>query len=53
MTNLYLTLLDRIGVRQESIGDSTGQIAHLSEVYSYTRCGSRPELQLGHVRAAS
>ena len=34
MTNLYLTLLDRIGVRQESIGDSTGQIAHLSEVYS-------------------
>src|SRR6185503_16010434 len=33
MTNLYLTLLDRIGVRQESIGDSTGQIAHLSEVY--------------------
>jgi len=34
MTNLYLTLLDRIGVRQESIGDSTGQIAHLSEVYA-------------------
>ena len=34
MTNLYLTLLDRVGVRQESIGDSTGQIAHLSEVYS-------------------
>jgi hypothetical protein len=34
MTNLYLTLLDRIGVRQESIGDSTGQIAHLSEVYT-------------------
>jgi hypothetical protein len=34
MTNLYLTLLDRIGVRQETIGDSTGQIAHLSEVYS-------------------
>ena len=33
MTNLYLTLLDRIGVRQETIGDSTGQIAHLSEVY--------------------
>jgi Protein of unknown function (DUF1552) len=34
MTNLYLTLLDRIGVRQEAIGDSTGQIAHLSEVYT-------------------
>jgi hypothetical protein len=32
MTNLYLTLLDRIGVRQETIGDSTGRIEHLSEV---------------------
>jgi hypothetical protein len=26
MTNLYLTLLDRMGVRQETIGDSTGQL---------------------------
>jgi uncharacterized protein DUF1552 len=26
MTNLYLTLLDRIGVRQETLGDSTGPI---------------------------
>jgi hypothetical protein len=32
MTNLYLTLLDRIGVRPESIGDSTGQIEHLTEI---------------------
>ena len=32
MTNLYLTLLDRIGVRQETIGDSTGQIAHLAAI---------------------
>ena len=32
MTNLYLTVLDRIGVRQETIGDSTGRIEHLSEV---------------------
>ncbi len=32
MTNLYLTLLDRMGVRQEQIGDSTGRIEHLTEV---------------------
>lgn len=32
MTNLYLTLLDKMGVRPESIGDSTGRIEHLSEV---------------------
>jgi hypothetical protein len=32
MTNLYLTLLDRIGVHPESIGDSTGQIEHLTEL---------------------
>jgi hypothetical protein len=29
MTNLYLTLLDRMGVRSESIGDSTGRLEHL------------------------
>ena len=32
MTNLFLTLLDRVGVRQESLGDSTGQIEHLTQV---------------------
>ncbi|HEY8551660.1 MAG TPA: DUF1552 domain-containing protein [Vicinamibacterales bacterium] len=32
MTNLYLTLLDQMGVRPESIGDSTGKIAHLTEL---------------------
>jgi hypothetical protein len=32
MTNLYLTILDRIGVREDAIGDSTGKIEHLSEV---------------------
>lgn len=32
MTNLYLTLLDRMGVRQEQIGGSTGRIEHLTEV---------------------
>ena len=32
MTNLYLTLLDRMGVRPESIGDSTGRVEHLSEL---------------------
>ena len=32
MTNLYLTLLDRMGVQPEKIGDSTGQIEHLAGV---------------------
>ena len=32
MTNLYLTLLDRIGVHAEQIGDSTGEIEHLTGV---------------------
>jgi hypothetical protein len=32
MTNLYLTLLDRLGVRQDAIGDSTGRVEHLSNV---------------------
>jgi hypothetical protein len=32
MANLYLTLLDRVGVRPETIGDSTGQVEHLSDV---------------------
>jgi hypothetical protein len=32
LTNLYLTLLDRAGVRPESIGDSTGRVEHLSGV---------------------
>lgn len=30
MTNLFLTLLDRLGVQREQVGDSTGRIAHLS-----------------------
>ncbi len=29
MTNLYLTLLDRIGVHPEQLGDSTGRVEHL------------------------
>ena len=32
MTNLYLTVLDRIGVHPEQVGDSTGRIEHLSDV---------------------
>ena len=32
MTNLYLTLLDRMGVQQETIGDSTGRIEHLTDL---------------------
>jgi hypothetical protein len=30
MTNLYLTLLGRMGVQQEQLGDSTGPIAELT-----------------------
>lgn len=32
MTNLYLTLLDRMGVNAESIGDSTGELNHLTDI---------------------
>ncbi len=32
MTNLYLSLLDRVGVRPETLGDSNGQLEHLSEI---------------------
>ncbi len=32
MTNLLLTMLDKMGVPAEKIGDSTGEIDHLSEV---------------------
>jgi hypothetical protein len=32
MTNLFLTMLDRMGVQPEQLGDSTGQIEHLTEV---------------------
>ncbi len=30
MNNLFLTLLDRMGVPMETLGDSTGQIADLT-----------------------
>jgi hypothetical protein len=32
VTNLFLTLLDKVGVPIESIGDSTGKVEHLSAV---------------------
>jgi hypothetical protein len=32
MTNLYLTLLDRLGVREDGIGDSTGRIEQLTDI---------------------
>ena len=32
MTNLFLTMLDRMGVPVEKVGDSTGKVEHLSEV---------------------
>ena len=32
MTNLYLTLLDRLGVRENTLGDSTGRVEHLGDI---------------------
>ena len=32
MNNLYLSLLDRVGVRTEQLGDGTGTLDHLSEI---------------------
>ena len=32
MANLFLTMLDRLDVHRDQIGDSTGRIAHLSEI---------------------
>jgi hypothetical protein len=32
ITNLYMTVLDRVGVKPESIGDSTGKVEHLTEI---------------------
>jgi hypothetical protein len=32
MTNLYLTLLDRMGLKPETLGDSTGRLEHLSDL---------------------
>ncbi len=32
MTNLYVTLLDRMGVQPEKIGDSTGRLEHLTSI---------------------
>lgn len=32
MTNLYLSMLDKMGVRTEKLGDSTGETTHLADV---------------------
>lgn len=32
MTNLFLTMLDRVGVKPESIGDSNGHLEHLTDL---------------------
>jgi hypothetical protein len=32
LTNLYAALLDRMGVHPKSIGDSTGEVDHLSDL---------------------
>ena len=32
LTNLYLTMLDRMGVRPETIGDSRGRLDHLTDL---------------------
>jgi hypothetical protein len=32
VANLYTTLLDRVGVRPDSFGDSTGKLVQLTQV---------------------
>ena len=32
VTNLFMTLLDRMGVQPETIGDSNGKLEHLTEI---------------------
>jgi hypothetical protein len=32
VTNLYLTLMDRMGVKPETIGDSNGMVEHLTDL---------------------
>jgi hypothetical protein len=32
MANLFLTMLDRMGVKPESIGDSNGKLEHLTDL---------------------
>jgi hypothetical protein len=32
MTNLYLSMLDKMGVHTEKLGDSTGETTHLADV---------------------
>jgi hypothetical protein len=32
MANLFLTMLDNVGVQPERIGDSTGKVEHLTEL---------------------
>jgi hypothetical protein len=32
MTNLFLTLLDQVGVHPEKLGDSTGRVEHLTDL---------------------
>ena len=32
MTNLYLTLLDKVGVEPETVGDSTGRLEHVTDL---------------------
>lgn len=32
MTNLYLSMLDRMGVQPEKLGDSTGRVEHLTDL---------------------
>jgi hypothetical protein len=31
-TNLYMTMLDCVGVKPERIGDSTGKVEHLTDL---------------------
>jgi hypothetical protein len=34
MTNLFLSMLDRVGVKPENLGDSTGRVEHLTDLSS-------------------
>ena len=32
MNNLLLTMLDKVGVHTDKLGDSTGKVEHLSDI---------------------
>ncbi len=59
MTNFYLTLLDRVGVREDQIGDSTGRVEHLTRrvaqgrfMRARSRCRAVPWARLSRAESA-